>query len=249
MIRSSIAAVSTVALGLSAWAVAQQTTPAGGPASGPASASQPAGDAKPAATPAEQPKKSDASSPASTGYPAPKQKQLWAQNDFRGKKGPALEVAEWYGTKEPSTAGKTVLVDFWGIGCPPCRTLIPELEAWQAKFKDDLVVIGLTSDSPKSLGDFEDLRGAKVKYPIACDNMGRAARAVGVQGIPHVIIMSSDGIVRWQGFPLDSSDRLTEATLKQIIDTDKAARAKASKDAKVPAESSEKTDPKPAPKN
>jgi cytochrome c biogenesis protein CcmG/thiol:disulfide interchange protein DsbE len=219
MMRSSLFLVSGLSLGLGALALAQ-------PPVTPALAAQPA-QATPAApaAPSTEPKKEAAASTTPPTYPAYITKQLWAEHDFRGKKAPELQIEEWRGAK-PELKGKTILVDFWGIGCPPCRMLIPELEAWQEKFKDDLVVIGLSNETPKSIANFEDLRGGKIKYTMAYDSTIRAYKEVGVQGIPHVLVISSDGIVRWQGFPLSPEDNLTEETMKQIIETDKAARAK-----------------------
>ena len=162
---------------------------------------------------------------APSGYPATPPKNLFATNDFRNKQAPKLEVEEWLSAK-PELAGKTILVDFWATWCGPCRQIIPEMEQWQEKFKDDLVIIGLTAESKSAVNNFYDLRGATIKYPIARDGHNRTNKEIGISGIPHVLVISSDGVVRYQGFPIAPDDTLTEAKLKQIIDTDKAARAK-----------------------
>lgn len=196
-------------------------------------AAQPAAPAKPAdppaapANPKAEPVKPVVPTPAtkSEGYPPIVRKQLFAKNDLRGKAAPKLQVEKWL-SSEPSTKDKTVLVDFWATWCAPCRKLIPELEHWQEKYKDDLVVIGLSNEPAKTIENFVDLRGAQVKYPMAIDTAARANKEVGVEGLPHALVISSDGIVRWQGFPQSGEDTLTEETLKRIIATDKAERAK-----------------------
>ncbi len=162
---------------------------------------------------------------APSGYPATPPKNLFATNDFRNKQAPKLEVEEWLSTK-PEMAGKTVLVDFWATWCGPCRQIIPEMEQWQEKYKANLVIIGLTAESKSAVNNFYDLRGEAIKYPVARDGHNRTNKEIGISGIPHVLVISSDGIVRYQGFPIAQEDTLTEAKLKQIIDTDKAARAK-----------------------
>ncbi len=239
MLRTTLAA--TLLLSLTAAAHAQA----------PAAPAQPATPATPSAT---EPKKDAA--PAKVVYPEKVTKKLWAKNDYRGSKAPALTVEAWRlegkETKAPDLKNKTILIDFWGIGCPPCRTLIPELEQWQEKYKNDLVIIGLGSDTPKALDSFEDIRSGKIKYTLAIDTQNRTNKEVGVEGIPHVLLISSDGVVRWQGFPLSQEEQLTEEKLKQVIEADKAARAATTPAETKPAEAAPtaaKPDTKPPAKN
>ncbi len=196
--------------------------------------------------PSAEPVKPASAAPAAIGYPATPPKNLYAANDFRNKQSPKLEIEEWISAK-PEMAGKTILVDFWATWCGPCRQIIPEMEQWQEKFKDDLVIIGLTAESKKTVENFYDLRGDAIKYPVARDGHNRTNKEIGISGIPHVLIVSSDGIVRDQGFPIDKEDGLTEAKLKQIIDADKAARVKNPPKAKPETPSDAKpSDAKPA---
>jgi cytochrome c biogenesis protein CcmG, thiol:disulfide interchange protein DsbE len=178
------------------------------------------------------------------GYPPIVQKQLWASVDYRGKKAPEIEAEEWLSTK-PDWKGKTLLVDLWATWCPPCRRLIPELETWQTKFKDDLVIVGITDEPAATVTKFMDQRGGPVNYAMARDSKKRTNTAIGIQGIPHVLIISSDGVVRWQGYPLSDEEPLTEAKIKQIIDADKAVRATTAP--KAEAKPAEKTAESPKP--
>jgi thiol-disulfide isomerase/thioredoxin len=168
-------------------------------------------------------KKSEDKSKNDAAYPPIVQKKLWANKDVRGKQPPSFHVEKWL-SKEPDRKGKTVLIDFWATWCPPCRELVPELVQWQKKYKDDLVVIGISDEEPAKLESFMKANG--VDYAIATDTKKKMSKELDVQGIPHVLVISSDGIVRWQGFPLADQDQLTEEKLKQIIEADKAARAK-----------------------
>lgn len=158
-------------------------------------------------------------------YPQSVNKTLYA-DDIRGKPAPELYVQKWL-TDEPDRKGKVMLIDFWATWCPPCRATIPELNGYHEKFKEDLAVIGISDESTDTLKDF--MAKTEMKYAVASDPSGKMSHAINVQGIPHVIIISTDGIVRWQGFPLSSEEPLTEAIVKQIIDADPgvAARHKA----------------------
>ena len=42
--------------------------------------------------------------------------------------------------------GKVVLVNYWATWCPPCRAEVPDLIKLQAKYKDRLVIIGVSED-------------------------------------------------------------------------------------------------------
>ena len=113
------------------------------------------------------------------------------------------------------------LMPFLGDLCPPCRATIPELNGYQTKFKDDLVVIGVSDETPDMLKDF--MAKTQMDYAVASDTTGKMKQAIHVTGIPHVLIISTDGIVRWQGFPLSGEDPLTEQIVQQVIDADPAS--------------------------
>ena len=63
----------------------------------------------------------------------------------------------------------------------------------------------------------------KIEYPMAIDTKAKMKGALGTEGIPHVIVIDSTGVVRWQGFP-EGEEKRTADVLKQIIAADKAGR-------------------------
>ena len=149
-------------------------------------------------------------------YPAPITKELYAK-DFRGERMSDLNVAMWL-SKKPETQGKVVLIDFWATWCGPCRATIPELNDLQSRFKDDLIVIGLSDESPETIRSFR--QQTPMNYAVATDPTGSAKQTLGVEGIPNVFIVSTDGIIRWQGIPMNPEERLTPQVVAAIIDVD-----------------------------
>jgi len=62
-----------------------------------------------------------------------------------GDPAPTLQVAKWVQGEpvEGFARGKACIVEFWGVYCGPCRTVIPHLNELQRKYQDKgLVVIG-----------------------------------------------------------------------------------------------------------
>ena len=140
------------------------------------------------------------------------EKKLWAKS-FLNQKAPRFEVEKWL-TATPDTKGKFVLIDYWATWCGPCRKAIPELNAFHKKFGDKLVVIGISDESEEAV---KKMAEPKMDYFVAIDTKARMKKALEVQGIPHVIIMDPDGIVRWEGFPLLDGFELTEKVVADIL--------------------------------
>jgi cytochrome c biogenesis protein CcmG, thiol:disulfide interchange protein DsbE len=141
-----------------------------------------------------------------------KHKQLWAKSVIN-QKPPDFVVEKWL-TPEPNREGKFVLIDFWATWCGPCRKAIPELNAFQKKFADNLVVIGVSDEPEAKVTDFAN---PKLEYPNAIDTQARMKKALQVTGIPHVIVIDPKGIVRWEGFPLLAGEELTEKVMANLI--------------------------------
>ena len=88
------------------------------------------------------------------------------------------------------------------------------MNAFQAKFRDKLVVIGLSDESEAKV---KGLQEPPIQYASAIDPQGRMKKTVAVTGIPHALLLDPDGIVRWEGFPLLEGYELTAKVIAEII--------------------------------
>jgi thiol-disulfide isomerase/thioredoxin len=166
-----------------------------------AKAEAPAGDAAP--TPAAA---GNYKQPAADAYKAAKWPKFnpageLAAKDFQGKPLPKPLGKEKYLDKAPDRAGKVTVIDFWATWCGPCRMAMPKLDDLQKKHKADLVVIGISDEPESKVKTF--LKQNPHSYPQAIDQTRAINNGLQIQGIPHVVILSSDGTIRWQGNPLE----------------------------------------------
>ncbi|MBY0245260.1 MAG: TlpA family protein disulfide reductase [Sphingobacteriaceae bacterium] len=140
-------------------------------------------------------------------------KQLWA-NSFLNQKAPSLLVEQWI-SEAPDTKNKFVLIDFWATWCGPCRAYIPTLNHFSEKYKDKLVVIGLSDESIEKVKGFSN---PKINYYEAIDRSAILKSFLGVKGIPHLILIDPKGIIRWEGFPGLQNHEFTESVLLGLFE-------------------------------
>ncbi|MFN8177465.1 MAG: redoxin domain-containing protein [bacterium] len=112
--------------------------------------------------------------------------------------------------------GKVVVLNFWRVGCPPCRRELPILQRLHHELRDDgLVVIGVdTIDDRERLSTLLDKSGAL--YPCIWDTSeaGEKIRADyepaqdGADPLTYVIGRDGKVVSAWYGF---AEDRLEES--------------------------------------
>ncbi len=139
-------------------------------------------------------------------------KKIWAKSVLN-EKAPTLTVEKWL-TEIPDTKGKFVLVDFWATWCPPCRAFIPVLNSISKNHKDKLVVIGISDETAEKV---ESMQGVKPAYYEAVDTKKTMSNQLAIKGIPHVLLIDPNGIVRWEGFPLLEDHELTDSVVTSLM--------------------------------
>lgn len=171
----------------------------------------------PSVTPEPHPTMAIEESPPSGNFPVFKN-SVGPAKDLRGQSAPTFVVERWL-TPEPSAQGKVAVVDFWATWCGPCVRAIPHMNSLADQFRGRVEFVGISNES---LADFnkglqkKSLAPASFRYNLALDPQARMMSAFAVRGIPHVAVMSSDWVVRWQGNP----NSLSSDVLRQIVAAD-----------------------------
>lgn len=112
---------------------------------------------------------------------------------------------------EASLKGKVVVIEYWGVYCPPCIAAMPHLAKLDKKYRDKgLVIIGAESQgSPlESIKKITDK--AKVKFAITEGVNGPVA----VRGIPKALIFDTTGKLIFNGHP---EDKNFDSTIKNAL--------------------------------
>lgn len=109
----------------------------------------------------------------------------------------------WLNTEAPLSIaglrGKIVLLDFWTYCCINCMHVIPDLKKLEAKYANQLVVIGVHSAKFPNEGESENIRQAILRYeiphPVVNDREFRIWRKYGPRSWPTLVLIDPDGYV------------------------------------------------------
>ena len=138
---------------------------------------------------------------------------LLAQNNVKAQgrvRAPELTGAKsWLNTdKSLSIAGlkgKIILLDFWTYGCINCIHIIPKIKELEAKYANQLVVIGVHSAKFDNEKDTENIRKIIVRYgvehPVVNDANFKIWDSYAIRAWPGLVLIDPDGYIvgRWFG--------------------------------------------------
>ncbi len=109
--------------------------------------------------------------------------------------------SNWYsGPKltEDDLVGKVVLVDKWGVGCPPCRALLPMMQRyWNAFRKKNFILLGSHCQGRKDAEVEALVKEHGLTFPIY-DNAG-IENEPPCNGIPFLYVVNHRGKVLYSG--------------------------------------------------
>ncbi len=145
-------------------------------------------------------------------------KALFSQTAEVGKKVPDYTFTKLLNTSKDSISlnnlkGKTVILEFWATWCGSCLPAMRKLDSLQSKFKDDLIVITVSSDDENRLKNYID--NTHTKLIIAYDTTH--FDVFNYKYIPHTILIDKDGIVR----AITSPDDLNKEVISNLINNNK----------------------------
>jgi cytochrome c biogenesis protein CcdA/thiol-disulfide isomerase/thioredoxin len=116
---------------------------------------------------------------------------------------------------------RVVLVDFWTYTCINCIRTLPQLKAWDAKYRrDGLTIIGVhTPEFPfeKDAGNVRDAVAQDgIRYPVAQDNKYATWNAYGNQYWPAHYLIDAKGQVRYVHYG-EGAYAKTEGAIRTLL--------------------------------
>ena len=109
----------------------------------------------------------------------------------------------WLNTDKPlsiaALKGKVVLLDFWTYGCINCIHIIPDLKKLEAKYANQLVVIGVHSAKFQNEKETENIRRIILRYeiehPVYNDAEFKVWQSYGVRAWPTQVLIDPAGYI------------------------------------------------------
>ena len=120
-----------------------------------------------------------------------------------------------------SLRGRVVLLNFWGISCPPCRVEMPELEAMHRRLAPrGLVVLGVAEMNPTPEQARRFLSEVGTTYPIVLDPGERLGALYRLEAHPTTFVIDARGTITFvnEGY-LKGEEKEIEAAVLQALKT------------------------------
>ncbi len=93
--------------------------------------------------------------------------------------------------------GKVVILDFWTFCCINCHHILPDLAKLEAKYPNELVVIGVHSPKFEAERETENIRRKvreyQIKHPVINDANMEIWRKFGVNSWPTLVVIDPNG--------------------------------------------------------
>jgi cytochrome c biogenesis protein CcdA/thiol-disulfide isomerase/thioredoxin len=166
-------------------------------------------------------------------YKRPARKPVQTAEPGLPNYGPAPSFAgggRWFDSPPLTTQklrGKVVLVDFWTYSCINCLRTLPQLEAWDAKYrKDGLVIVGVHTPEFAFEHVASNVAGAikrlGVRYPVVQDNDYAIWQSYANQYWPAEYLIDRSGDVRHAHFG-EGEYGQTEKLIRNLLGVDRGS--------------------------
>lgn len=143
-----------------------------------------------------------------------------------GTNAPAFAALDLSGARHivPDPSWAATLVQFWATWCPHCRTDVPLLTQWSARYGDRLRIVSVSVDKDlKALRDF--VRAHRIPYPVIALHDQPDGRVLTLperyemRGVPAYYVIDAQGVIaQTASGSITESGADVEGTLKRLLE-------------------------------
>jgi len=91
--------------------------------------------------------------------------------------------------------GKPVLLNFWAVRCPPCRSEMPFIEGVFVEESENLVILAVNiGEAPSTVEDF--ITSNNFSFPVLLDTEQNVALKYNIRAIPTTFFIDPDGVIQ-----------------------------------------------------
>ncbi|OEK04484.1 redoxin domain-containing protein [Roseivirga misakiensis] len=110
---------------------------------------------------------------------------------------------------------KVILIDFWATWCGSCIVNMPHLDSLQKEFKDDLLVLAVSTEDKARLERFAAKRPYSFMY--ARDREHKMSDYFPYRMLPHSVLIDVDGTV----VAITNPSNINKEVIKKVINKEK----------------------------
>ena len=161
--------------------------------------------------------------------------------NVQGKALPAgLDRVQWLTGEDPAATAearpRVLIIVFWATWAGPSVRAVDTVEGVAARHGKKVRALALAGQDERAsaVRSYIHAQPDGFERPglsVGIDERQVLYRALDVQAIPHALVVSTDGVVRWQGNPLDP--RFNEAVYR-VVDADPGAAYRRAQAAATP---------------
>lgn len=138
---------------------------------------------------------------------------------------PAVQLKDLSGkpvnTAELSNDGKPYVISFWATWCKPCRRELKAIHEVYPDWQEEtgMKLIAVSVDKAQDVTKVKPVVDASGwEYEVLLDPNGEFQRAMGVQNVPHTIVVDGQGkiVESHSGYTEGSEDHLIELIRKLV---------------------------------
>ncbi len=112
--------------------------------------------------------------------------------------------------------GKIVILDFWATWCPPCRKGIPDLIDIQKKYKNKVVIIGISVDTDTKDKVPSFIRDIRINYTVLYATPEVVQSYGNIEAIPTSFVIDKKGKIVNQFVGLTSKETYIDEIKKLL---------------------------------